>query len=484
MVVTANNSSATDVKPAGMDADNLKSSAQRVHRMLPPFTAAHQFTDIHPLIIEKSEGCYVWDSEGKRYLDALAGLWSMALGGSEERLVQAADAQMRKLPFYHSFWNRTTQPALDLAKELIHMFTAEPMGQVFFTNSGSDANDTQVKLVWYYNNAMGRPNKKKFIARKKAYHGSTLISASLTGLPALHASFDLPVDFVLHTECPHYWRYALPGESEDDFSARLANDLEQLILKEGPETIAAFIAEPVMGAGGVIPPPKGYFPRIQALLKKYDILLIVDEVICGFGRLGAMFGSDLYGLKPDLVTLAKALSASYLPIGAVMISHHLADEIAAHSNRMGAFAHGFTYSGHPVACAVALEALKIYQEMDAPAVVRAIEPLFQGGLRHVCANSPIVGEVRGLGLIAAVEFVADKEKKQSFPSEWGVGAYFGRQTASRGVLVRTIGDTIAMSPPLIITPAEVQEILLAFKGALEETEAYVRSKDCSVGFEF
>ncbi|ONM13948.1 adenosylmethionine aminotransferase1 [Zea mays] len=234
------------------------------HGMLAPFTAGWQSNDLHPLIIERSEGSYVYDINGNKYLDSLAGLWCTALGGSEPRLVKAATEQLNKLPFYHSFWNRTTKPSLDLAQEILSMFTAREMGKVFFTNSGSEANDSQVKLVWYYNNALGRPNKKKFIARSKAYHGSTLISASLTGLPALHQKFDLPAPFVLHTDCPHYWRYHLPGETEEDFATRLATNLENLILKEGPETIAAFIAEPVMGAGGVIPPPKTYFEFKQS----------------------------------------------------------------------------------------------------------------------------------------------------------------------------------------------------------------------------
>ncbi|OAY71179.1 putative gamma-aminobutyrate transaminase 3, mitochondrial [Ananas comosus] len=248
------------------------------HDMLAPFTAGWQSSDIHPLIIEKSEvGSYVYDINGKKYLDALAGLWSTALGGSEPRLIKAATDQLNKLPFYHSFWNRTTKPSLDLAKEILEFFTARKMGKVFFTNSGSEANDSQVKLVWYYNNALGRPNKKKFIARLKSYHGSTLIAASLSGLPALHQKFDLPAPFVLHTDCPHYWRFHLPGETEEEFSTRLVNNLENLILKEGPETIAAFIAEPVIGAGGVILPPKTYFDKVQAVLKKYDILFVADE---------------------------------------------------------------------------------------------------------------------------------------------------------------------------------------------------------------
>ncbi|KAK5810992.1 hypothetical protein PVK06_026309 [Gossypium arboreum] len=388
------------------------------HNMLAPFTPGWQTTEVNPVVIVKSEGSYVYDINEKKYLDTLAGLWCTALGGNEPRLVAAATNQLNKLPFYHSFWNRTTKPSLDLAKELTETFTATKMAKVFFTNSGSEANDTQVKLVWYYNNALGRPKKKKFIARAKAYHGSTWISASLSGLPPLHQNFDLPPPFVLHTDCPHYWRYHLPGETEEDFSTRLANNLENLILKEGPETIAAFIAEPVMGAGGVIPPPATYFEKVrvlkmayiyhyehgftnvalsnamqvQAVVKKYDILFIADEVISAFGRLGTMFGCDKYNIKPDLVSLAKALSSGYMPIGAVMVSPQVTEVVYSQSNKLGNFSHGFTYTGHPVACAVASESIKLYKERNIVEKVKSISPRFQDGLKSF-SDSPIVGEL-------------------------------------------------------------------------------------------
>lgn len=442
------------------------------HDMLAPFTAGWQTNDLHPLVIDKSEGSYVYDINGKKYLDSLAGLWCTALGGSEPRLVDAATKQLKTLPFYHSFWNRTTKPSLDLAKELLEMFTASKMKKVFFTNSGSEANDTQVKLVWYYNNALGRPNKKKFIARSKSYHGSTLISASLSGLSPLHQKFDLPSPFVLHTDCPHYWRYHLPGETEDQFSTRLATNLENLILKEGPDTIAAFIAEPVMGAGGVIPPPEGYFEKIQAVVRKYDILFIADEVICAFGRIGSMFGCDKYKIKPDLVSIAKALSSAYMPIGAVLVSAEVADVIATQSNKLGAFAHGFTYSGHPVSCAVALEALKIYQERNIVDIVNAVAPKFQEGLKSF-SSSPIIGEIRGTGLILATEFADNKSPDTPFPPEWGVGAYFGAHCEKNGMLVRISGDIIMMSPPFIITPGEVDELISIYGKALRATEMKV-----------
>lgn len=443
------------------------------HDMLAPFTAGWQSTDLNPLVIAKSEGSYVYDTNGKKYLDSLAGLWCTSLGGSEPRLVDAAAKQLSVLPFYHSFWNRTTKPSLDLAKELLEMFTATKMAKVFFTNSGSEANDTQVKLVWYYNNALGRPNKKKFIARQKSYHGSTLIAASLSGLPALHQKFDLPAPFVLHTDCPHYWRYHLPGETEEDFSTRLAKNLEELILKEGPETVAAFIAEPVMGAGGVIPPPATYFEKIQAVVKKYDILFIADEVICAFGRLGTMFGCDKYNIKPDLVSIAKALSSGYMPIGAVLVSPKVSDVIYSQSNKLGTFSHGFTYSGHPVSCAVALETLKIYKERNIIDKVKSLSPKFQDGIKAF-SDSPIIGEIRGTGLIIGTEFADNKSPSDPFPPEWGVGAYFGAQCEKLGMLVRVAGDNIMMCPPFIITPDELDELISKYGKALKATEEKVK----------
>ncbi|KAL8143452.1 hypothetical protein V2J09_016484 [Rumex salicifolius] len=514
------------------------------HSMLAPFTAGWQTTDSHPLVIEKSEGCYVYDTEGNKYLDALAALWCTALGGNEPRLVAAATEQLNKLPFYHSFWNRTTKPSLDLAKELLDTFTARKMEKVFFVNSGSEANDTQVKLVWYYNNALGRPNKKKFIARSKSYHGSTLIAASLSGLPALHHQFDLPAPFVLHTDCPHYWRFHLPGETEEEFATRLANNLEKLILKEGPETnlylcennslcfhIAAFIAEPVMGAGGVITPPATYFDKIQAVVKKYDILFIADEVICAFGRLGEMYGCDKFNIKPDLVSVAKALSSGYMPIGALLVSPEVSEVIYSQSNKLGtesrncpynffattvliyrlvfgiafeqckfagSFSHGFTYSGHPVSCAVAIEALRIYKEINIVQQVRDLSPKFQEGIKAY-AVSPIVGEIRGTGLILGCEFTDNKSPNDPFPVEWGkflqfhfanifwiagsifnvsviqrVGAYFGAQCQKHGMLVRVSGDNIMICPPLIISEGELDQLITTFGKALKDTEEYVK----------
>ena len=309
-----------------------------------------------PLVITRGEGVYVYDDEGRRYLEGMSGLWCASLGFSERRLAEAAYRQMCELPFYHSFAGKVPAIATELAERLIRMAPAG-MGKALFANSGSEANDTAIKLAWYVNNALGRPQKKKIISRQRAYHGVTIATASLTGLAFAHEDFDLPIARILHTDCPHYYRGAQPGESGEAFAARLAASLEQLILREGPDTVAAFFAEPVMGAGGVIVPPATYFDRVQEILKKYDVLFVVDEVICGFGRTGNMFGAQTFDLKPDIMTLAKALSAGYQPISANLITNALYDVLLAQSDKLGIFGHGYTYSSHPVPAAVALETL-------------------------------------------------------------------------------------------------------------------------------
>ncbi len=442
--------------------------------VLHPYTNFRAHEEKGPLVITEGKGVHVYDEDGKAYIEGLAGLWCTSLGFGEERLVEAAAAEMRKLPFYHTFAHKSHDVGIELAERLIEMAPV-PMSKAFFTNSGSEAIDSVVKMVWYYNNALDRPEKKKIISRIKAYHGVTVAAASLTGLPANHRSFDLPIANILHTDCPHYYRFGEDGESEEDFSARLAASLEKLILDEGPETIAAFIAEPVMGAGGVIVPPKGYFEKVQAVLRKYDVLFIADEVICGFGRTGKMFGTETFDLKPDIMTMAKALSSAYLPIGAVLISDPIYQALADESNKIGTFAHGFTYSGHPVSCAVAIETLKIYEERDILGQVRRVSPALQDGLRAL-ADHPLVGEVRGIGLIAAVELVRDKASKEPFDPGDGVGAFCGGRAQEHGLIVRPLGDSVAFSPPLIITEDEIGEMITRFALALDETEAMVTEK--------
>jgi 4-aminobutyrate--pyruvate transaminase len=438
---------------------------------LHPYTNARKNEAEGSLILDRGEGVYVIDDEGNRYLEALGGLWCAGLGFSEKRLVEAATKQMAKLPYYHSFAQRTATPVVDLAEKVVQI-TPPQLTKVFFANSGSEANDTAMKMVWYYNNALGRPQKKKIISRIKGYHGVTIAAASLTAMPYVQADFDVPIANVLHTGCPHYYRFALEGESEQDFVDRLARELEELIVKEGPDTVAAFIGEPLQGAGGVLVPPQGYWRKIQAVLKKYDVLLIADEVITGFGRTGNLFGCETFGIRPDMMTLAKQLSSAYMPISAVLVSDPIYQAIADNSAKRGNFGHGYTYSAHPVAAAVALETLKIYEERDIVGHVRAMAPLLQDGLRRF-AGHPLVGEVRGIGLIAAVELVADKAAKTPFDPLGKVGGYFAARAQAHGVIFRNLGDTIACCPPMIINEAEIAELLAAFGKALDETAAWL-----------
>jgi len=441
---------------------------------LHPYTNARKHEAEGPLIVTEGKGIYVYDDQGKAYIEGLAGLWCASLGFGEERLIQAATDQLRKLPFYHSFAHKVPTPVIDLSERLIALAPV-PMSKVFFNNSGSEANDTAVKLIWYYNNALGRPEKKKIISRIKAYHGVTVAAASLTGLPANHTDFDLPIKNILHTSCPHYYRFGQAGESEEDFATRMAAELEKMIFDEGPDTIAAFIGEPVMGAGGVLVPPKTYWAKIQAVLNKHDILLVADEVICGFGRTGKMFGSETFGIKPDIMTMAKALSSAYLPISATMINDKVYQVIADNTAKLGNFSHGFTYSGHPVSAAVALETLKIYEERDILGHVAAITDRFQSGLRRF-AGEELVGEVRGVGLIGAIELVADKASRALFETPGQVGAYFAGQAQAHGLIIRNLMDSIGVCPPLIVTEAELDKLFDAFGQALADTQEWVANK--------
>ncbi|KAG4072844.1 hypothetical protein HA402_009708 [Bradysia odoriphaga] len=323
------------------------------------------------MIIEGGEGIYVHDNEGRRYIEGMAGLWSVGVGFSDQRLIKAATDQLQKLPFYHNFGHKSHAPAIDLAEKLIAIAPV-PMSKVFYTNSGSEANDTVLKMIWYRSNAMGQPQKKKVISRMRGYHGVTIASASLTGLPNNHKSFDLPIERVLHTMAPHFWKDGLAGETEEEFATRCADELEAMIQREGPETIAAFWAEPVMGAGGVVVPPKTYYAKIQAVLDKHDILFVADEVICGFGRTGQMFGSETMGIRPDVIVMSKQITSSYVPFSAIMMNARVYDPIAEESNRIGTFGHGFTAGGHPLGAAVALANLAVIQDNDLVANAREI----------------------------------------------------------------------------------------------------------------
>jgi 4-aminobutyrate---pyruvate transaminase len=397
----------------------------------------------------------------------MSGLWCTALGYGNEELVDVAAAQMRKLSFAHLFGAKSHDPAIELAERLKEIAPV-PISKVFFCNSGSEANDTQVKLVWYMNNALGRPRKKKIISRQKAYHGITIASASLTGLPTNQIDFDLPIANIIHTACPHHYRFAHEGESEEDFSARLARELEELIIAQDPETVAAFIAEPVMGAGGVIVPPAGYFPAIAAVCAKYDLYLICDEVITGFGRLGKMFGCDVVGFAPHAISIAKALSSAYVPIAGVMLPEMMYEAMLIESRKIGTFGHGFTYSGHPVAAAVALKTLDILQRDRIVDTTAAKAPQFQARL-HALGEHPLVGEARGTGLIGAVELVADKATKRGFDPKLGVTARCAQFAQDVGLIVRALADSVAVCPPLVITPAEIDVMFDRLATALNRT---------------
>jgi 4-aminobutyrate--pyruvate transaminase len=443
-----------------------------VETLVHPYINLATFRDNGPLIIERGEGVIVYDTDGKPYIEGMAGLWCTALGYGNEELVETAAAQMRKLSFAHLFTGKSHDPAIELAEKLKEIAPV-PISKVFFCNSGSEANDTQVKLVWYLNNALDRPKKKKFISRIKAYHGVTLVAASLTGLPGNHRDFDLPLPGFLHAGCPHAYRFAQDGESEEEFATRLAEELDALIVKEGPDTVAAFIAEPVMGAGGVIVPPKTYFEKIAAVCARHDVFLIDDEVICGFGRLGTMFGCETLGFRPHSLSIAKAMSSAYLPIAGVMIPESMYQALLTESKKIGVFGHGFTYGGHPVSAAVALKAIEIYQRDRIVEHAAAHAPQFQARLAALRAH-PLVGEARGLGLIGGVELVADKKTKRSFAAEHGVGARAVVFAEAEGLIVRSvIGDVITLCPPLIISAAEIDALFDRLTRALDRTLDWV-----------
>ncbi|MDR3421173.1 MAG: aminotransferase [Xanthobacteraceae bacterium] len=443
-----------------------------VETLVHPYVNLSSFRESGPLIIERGKGIYVYDTEGKPYIEGMAGLWCTALGYGNEELIETAATQMRKLSFAHLFTGRSHDPAIELGEKLKEIAPV-PISKVFFCNSGSEANDTQVKLVWYLNNARGRPQKKKIISRVKAYHGATVAAASLTGLVGNHRDFDVPLPGFLHAGCPHHYRFAHDGESEEEFATRLADELEAMIVKEGPETVAAFIAEPVMGAGGVIVPPSTYFPKIMAVCARHDVFVISDEVICGFGRLGTLFGCQKLGFKPQAISVAKALSSAYLPIAAVMIPELMYEALLAESKKIGAFGHGFTYGGHPVSAAVALKAIEIYARDRIIEKAAKRGPLFQARLKGL-GDHPLVGEARGLGLIGGLELVADKSSKRAFAPQHGVAARAVRFAEQEGLIVRVVGgDVLTISPPLVIGGAQIDELFNRLTRALDKTLDWV-----------
>ncbi|MFT6350684.1 MAG: adenosylmethionine-8-amino-7-oxononanoate aminotransferase [Neptuniibacter pectenicola] len=426
------------------------------------------------LTLERGDGAYVYDNQGKQYFEALAGLWCTSLGYNNRELIETVNEQMGKLSFSHMFGGKTHQVGMDLADKLTSMVPVEN-AKVFFGNSGSDANDSHIKMLRYYFNAIGKPEKFKIIARDRAYHGVTVASASLTGLVPNHTHFDLPFEAlgILRTDAPHYYRGALAGESEAEFVDRITHNLEQLILKEGADTIAAFIAEPITGASGVIVPPAGYYEKIQAILNKYDILFWADEVITGFGRTGNDFGCTTMNIeKPDMMTLAKQLSSAYMPISAAVIKGDMYEAMIEPSAQVGVFGHGYTYSGHPVSCAVALKTLEIYERDNIFTHAAEIGDYMQKRLREF-QDHPLVGEIRGKGMIAAVELVANKQSGEAF-NGGAVGGFAMQACQNHGMITRAVaGSSLAFCPPLIIDRAQVDEMIEKFSLGLNDTLDFV-----------
>ncbi len=445
-----------------------------IETLIHPYTNLAAFRKTGPVVIEEGKGIYVYDSDGKQYIEGLAGLWCTSLGYGNEELVEAASEQMRKLPYSHIFAGKSHDKAIELAEMLKEVVPCET-SKILFGSSGSDANDMQIKLTWYYNNARGRPQKKKIISRIKAYHGVTVASGSLTGLPPVHADFDLPINNIMHTSCPHFYRFGHDGETEDEFSTRMAADLEDMIIREGPDTVAGFFAEPIMGAGGVIIPPEGYYARIQDVLEKYDVRFIGDEVICGFGRTGKWFGSQAMGMKPHSVSMAKAITSAYLPLSAITIEEDLYQAMLAESEKIGVFGHGYTYTAHPVAAATAVKTLEIYKRDRIIEHAAAMTPVFERRF-NALRDHELIGEVRAKGLVGAAEIVENKKTRASFDPKKLVGATMMKFAQERGLMVRSMIDSVALCPPLIITEAEINEMFDRYEAALDDTTQWIKKE--------
>ena len=423
-----------------------------------PATDLGGHRNLGPQIWDHGEGIYVYDTDGNRYLEGMAGLWCTALGYGEKELARVAAEQMEKFCYGPLFAGKSNEPSIRLAAKLSEWVPIKG-ARFLFGCSGSDANDTQVKLMRYYFNAIGKPEKKKIISRGNAYHGVTMATAALTGLPAFHKHFDLAMDDVIHLTSPNFYRQGRDGESESEFADRLAAELEMVIEREGADTIAAMIAEPMMGAGGVILPPAGYFDRIQPILEKHEILLIDDEVVCGFGRTGNPFGCQTYNMRPTTMTMAKALSSAYQPISAVAVPPFMFDAIVEAAGGVGLFAHGLTYAGHPVAAAVALRNLELMEERGLMAHAARMGPILQDKLAPI-ADHPLVGNLRGIGLIAGLELVADKATKAQYPPAEKMAFKVAAACLAEGLIVRALpGDVVAICPPLIIDEAQIDELV-------------------------
>tara|TARA_R110002049_G_scaffold201563_1_gene372291 strand:+ start:4637 stop:6046 length:1410 start_codon:yes stop_codon:yes gene_type:complete len=452
---------------------NADLSAACRKTMLHPVSSVADLARTGPTLYKRAKGTMLEDSTGRVHVDMGAGLWCVNVGYGRPELVEAGAEALRNLSYQHHFGNSAAEDTVRLSERLVQLFAenagAAHLNRVFYGTSGSDANDTAYKLVRYYNNLRGKPAKKKIISRIGSYHGLTAAATSLTGIEAYHKMFDLPLPGVLHTSCPHYYRYGQTGESEAQFSDRMVADLENLINREGPETIGAFIAEPVMGTGGVFLPPPGYFEKVQALLDRHDILLIADEVITGFGRLGHWFGTGAFNLKPDIVSLAKGLTSAYFPMSASMISDRVYDVLADKSDETGAFMHGFTYSGHPVGSAIALANIDVIERENLVERAGTSGRYLLKALQDATADNPFVGEVRGMGLMIGVEYVADKANNTPCPEGAAPHKIVSKHAFDQGVLPRALPflPVNSFSPPLTATTAEMDEGVARFARALE-----------------
>ncbi len=462
----------TALNPASADAD--LEALERADRAatLHPFTPLRAFeTDETggPRVVERGEGIRITDADGNTSIDGFAGLYCVNIGYGRTEVADAIAEQARKLAYYHCYAGHTTRELARLSQRLVEL-APNNMRKVFYGLSGSDANETQAKLVWHYHNLIGKPGKKKIIARERGYHGCSVVSGSMTGMDFYHAHMDLPVGGILHTGVPHYYWGAEIGESERDFSRRRAAELEQMIIAEGPETVGAFIGEPVLGTGGIIPPPEGYWDEIQAVLDKYDVLLIADEVVTAFGRIGAWFGSSNYAMRPDLITVAKGLTSAYAPLSAVLIGERVADALSARSDEVGAFSHGYTYSGHPICVAAANANLDVLERERIVEHVADLGTALRDTLADSVADLPIVGEVRGCGMLAAIEFVADAENRVRFDAAHKVGARVSAACLGNGLIARAMphGDILGFAPSLITTREDMQEIAAIVRRSVSE----------------
>ncbi|MDC0657325.1 aminotransferase [Leisingera sp. SS27] len=445
--------------------------------MAPVIYPTTNFTATEQLCLDRGEGIYVYDTDGNKYIEGLAGLWCTSLGYSNTEVMDAITEQLHKLPFTHTFGGKTHKPIMELAEKLKAMVPVED-AYIFFGNSGSDANDTHYKMLRYYFNAIGKPEKRKIITRERGYHGVTVAAGSLTSLPANLAHFDAPLEAlsILRSDAPHYYTGRQGNETEEQFVDRIINNLEQQILAEDPDTIAAMIVEPITGASGVIVPPEGYYEKLQALLRKHGILVWADEVICGFGRTGADFGCTTMGIKPDLMTFAKQLSSAYFPISASVIPGYMYEAMIAQTNEVGVFGHGYTYSGHPAACAAALKTLEIYERDNLFEHAAEVGAYMQAQLREIFTDHPLVGEVRGKGLIAALELVSNKTTGASF-AKGAAGAAAQKACQENGLILRAVaGNALALCPPIIITKAEVDDMLARLKTAVDTAYAELKEQ--------